>query len=138
MTETGAETGSETGARPSGREAVTAALRSRLGRKGEPSPRSWASIQLSRDGSLLSAAWSTWQGLAADWTRQLSKDLFRVDSTLNTPPRCYGLPVRLCLPEGQVLAVEARVMDTDTSGMLLALDLPPATRRKLNRASQRL
>ena len=46
--------------------------------------------------------------------------------------------VRLCLPEGQVLAVEARVMDTDTSGMLLALDLPPATRRKLNRASQRL
>jgi hypothetical protein len=29
-------------------------------------------------------------------------------------------------------------MDTNTSGMLLGLDLPPANRRKLNRASQRL
>ncbi len=121
-----------------GRRSVSDALRSSLARKSSKAPRAWAALQLSRDGSLLSAAWSTWQGLAADWTRQLSKNLLRVDTPLNTPPRGYALTVRLCLPDGQVLAVQAKVTDTDGAGMLLALDLSPATRRILNRAAQRL
>ncbi len=128
----------DSAASKAGRKAVSAALRRSIQRKAEVVPRSWAALQLSRDGTLLSAAWSTWQGLGADWSRQLSKSLLRVDTTLQTPPRGYALTVRLCLPDGQVLAVQGRVTDTDSAGMLLALDLSPDTRRRLNRASQRL
>lgn len=129
--------GSVTGA-ARGRGAVSSALRKGLARTPAPVAATRAALSLSRDGATLSGTWQTWQDLAADWTRQLSKSLLRVDDAGPCPPRGCALTVRLCLPDGQILAVQGIVTDTDPGGMMVALDLPGASRRKLSRASQQL
>ncbi len=120
-----------------GRTSIGDALRRSLEARstGERLPRNRAAFELSRDGSLLSAAWTSWQALAQDWSQQLGQGVLRVDTALRCPPPGYELTVRLCLPDGQVLAVRGRVRGSDDNGMVLELDLPYAARRKLSRSS---
>ncbi len=119
-----------------GRESIRMALRGSLKRAETAHPTSWAALELSRDGSTLSVTWGTWQGLAEDWNWQLSRGRLRVDTTKTCPPQGYGLTVRLCLPDGQILAIQAEVVSTDSTGMVLALTIPPTVLRQLNPATR--
>jgi len=80
--------------------------------------------------------WHDPKNLIRDWKTHLCNKALPLPMELPHPKRGTRLTLRLKLPDGQALAVRARVMGRAGRTVLCAIDLSPGVRHKLKRATR--
>ncbi len=80
--------------------------------------------------------WVDPRNLIRDWKTHLCNKALPLPMELPHPKRGTRLTLRLRLPDGQALAVRARVMGRAGRTVLCAIDLSPGVRHKLKKATR--